>query len=146
MWANIGKSILLTFLISIGALILSYLVSPLISKFVDLAVGVNLLVCLGSLVAFVLLAKLWLATQRSRYLDLVSVGIVPVLTGLPVNISSSPPYGPTLTLYNAYLAPLENIAHHFNASVLNNHFVIVVEVLLPPLLMWCGLIMKSKNE
>jgi len=103
MWANIGKSTLLTFIISIGASILSYLGSSLFNKFVELAVGVNLLICLASVVAFVLLTKLWLSRQRSGFFDLLSVGVVPVLTGFSVNSISSPPYGPTLTLYNAYL-------------------------------------------
>lgn len=145
MWANIGKSIFLTFIISIGVLILSYLGSPLFNKFVELAVGVNLLICLAGLLAYVLLATLWLTRQRSRFFDLVSVGVIPVLTGFPVNSISNPPYGPTLTLYNAYLAPLESIAHHFNTSVLNNHYMLVFEVLVPPLLMWGGLILKRTS-
>ena len=142
MWANIGKSTFLTFMISVGVLILSYLVSPLFNKLVGLAVGLDLLICLASLVAYVLLAKLWLARQSSRFRDILSVGVVPVLTGFPVNIVSSPPYGPTLTLYNAYLAPLEIIARHFNTPILANHFMLVLEVLVPPLLMWSGLILK----
>lgn len=145
MWANIGKSTLLTFIISIGASILSYLGSSLFNKFVELAVGVDLLICLASLVAFVWLAKLWLTRQRSRFLDLLSVGVVPVLTGFPVNSISSPPYRPTLTLYNAYLAPLENVARYFSTSILGNHFMLVLEVLVPPLLMWSGLILKRTS-
>lgn len=144
MWANIGKSVFLTFMISVGVLILSYLVSPLLNEFVGLAVGLDLLICFVSLVAYVLLAKLWLARQSSRFCDFLSVGVVPVLTGFPVNSVSSPPYGPTLTLYNAYLAPLENIARHFNTSILANHFMLVLEVLVPPLLMWSGLTLKRK--
>ena len=145
MWVNIGKSIFLTFIISIGASILSYLVSPLFNTFVGVAIGINLLICVGSLVAYVLLAKLWLTSQRSRLFDLLSVIIVPVLTGFPINRMSSPPYGPTLTLYNAYLAPLENIAGHLNTSFLNSHFMFVFEVLVPPLLMWGGLILNRTS-
>lgn len=146
MWSNMGKSIFLIIIVSIGALILSYIVSPLFNRFVGVAIGLELLVCLGSLVAYVVLAKRWLTKQRSILLDLLSVIIVPILTGIPVNNISNPPYGPTLTLYNAYLAPLENIARHFNSSILSNHDMLVLEVVVPPLFMWLGLTLKRTSK
>ena len=146
MWSNIGKSIFLLITVSIGALILSYIVSPLFNEFVWVAVGLELLVCVGSLVAYVLFAKRWLTKQRSVWRDLLSIIIVPVLAGVPVSNISKPPYGPTLTLYNAYLAPLENIAQHFNSLILSNHYMLVLEVVVPPLLMWIGLTLKRTSQ
>lgn len=146
MWANIGKSIILTFVISICSAILSFLVAPLLDKFLSAGITGSLVILLASLGAYVAGAKLLLNNQSSWLLDLLSVITVPVLVGFPIETLGFPPYGPTLTLYNAYLSPMENIARQFSSPILNNSSVLVLEVLLPPLLMWAGLIWKRTTS
>ncbi len=145
MGGNIGKSIFVTFIISTGASVLSYFASPLSNQSVLLAIGVNIFICLGCFAAYVLLAKLWLTRQRSNLFDFLSVMIVPAILGSPKNSISSPTYGPTLTLYNGYLAPLENITRHFNISILNHQPLLILELFVPPLLMWGGLLLRSRS-
>ena len=146
MWANIGKSLILTFVISVCCALLSFLVAPLLDKFVSAGITGNLVILLASLGAYVAGARLLLNNQTTWLLDLLSVITVPVLVAFPIETLGFPPYGPTLTLYNAYLSPIENIAHHFSSPILDNSSVLVIEVLLPPLLMWAGLIWKRTTS